>query len=522
MQAAGPQSGRSDGDTVRGPGRVGNKDHLLDRARAAELVATLTLMPHRLRSDEAFELETFWWRPDRNGRPPDDGSRPPSHGTLRFTPDHGVELTVFDLLGDLNPLQGVGRLPALFGETLDHKPCVLFDALPLNQSGDLSGAHHRLVLRGHQFVFGEHVSDPNGVESKVFDVRLRGLRQWLTTGHCVESGQVRHGLSREGTPGGLSIELPGSQLTLGFDWSERGGQVTEEHATATFAFEEPVALNEFVANWLQPLQDLMVLATREQSVLESLRIQRYDERRAEQVHPAIRVAASSDYWNSWNVEVVRTPNVRLRPSRESEYRQILLPASALADDLDRSLRRWYELRWELREAGTSFFNNLNQDSAPLNRRLLDGMSFAETYHRLRHAGEAPLAKKEHRRLRDLMLECIGDHPERERYKRALDYANRPDNIERIADLFARARSVDFAVDVQEETLPAQLVATRNYLIHWGDRTTKVLDGVHRFHAVRRLMVVLEVNLLLDLGLAPDLVKACVDESYLSAVWEDEQ
>jgi hypothetical protein len=478
-------------------------------------------MGHRLRSDEAFELETFWWRPDHDGRPPDDGSRPSSHGTLRFTPDHGVELTAFDLLGDLNPLQGLRRLPALFGETLDHKPCVLFDALPVNQSGSLFGAHHRLVMRAHQFVLGEHVPDPNGVESKAFDVRLRGLREWLTTAHRVDTGQVRHGLSREGTPRGLSIELPGSQLTLGFDWSERAGQVTEEHTTATFAFEEPVALERFVADWLQPLQDLIVLATREQSVLESLRIERYDERRAEQVHPAIRVAASSDYWNSWHLEVVRTPNVRLGPSRESEYRQILLPASALADDFEGSLQRWYDLRWQLREAGTSFFNNLNQDSAPLNRRLLDGMSFAETYHRLRHSGKAPLPKTEHRRLRDLMLECIDDHPERERYKRALDYANRPANVERIADLFARARSFDFALDIQEEKLPAQLVATRNYLTHWGDRTTKVLDGVGRFHAVRRLMVVLQVNLLLDLGLAPDLVKACVDESYMTTVWEDE-
>jgi len=298
--------------------------------------------------------------------------------------------------------------------------------------------------------------------------------------------------------------------------------VTEEHATATFAFEEPVALDRFVADWLQPLQDLIVLATREQSVLESLRIERYDERRAEQVHPAIRVAASSDHWNSWNLEMVRTSNVRLRPSREGEYRQILLPASALADDFEDPLRRWYELRWELREAGTSFFNNLNQDSAPLNRRLLDGMSFAESYHRLRHSGKAPLSKTEHCRLRDLMLDCVDDHPQRERYKRALDYANRPENVERIAELFGRARSVDFAVDIQEETLPGELVATRNYLTHWGDRTTKVLDGVGRFHGVRRLMLVLQVNLLLDLGLAPDLVKACVDESYLSAVWEDGQ
>jgi hypothetical protein len=109
-------------------------------------------MSPRLRSDEAFGLETFWWRPDDDGRPPNDGTQPPSHGTLRFTPDHGVELTVFDLLTDLTPLQVPGRLHALFGETLEHKPCVLFDALPITSSGSLFGAHNHLVVHAHQFV----------------------------------------------------------------------------------------------------------------------------------------------------------------------------------------------------------------------------------------------------------------------------------------------------------------------------------------------------------------------------------
>lgn len=482
-------------------------------------------MRTRLRSDQAFDLETFWWPPDPHGQPPDDGNPPSRHGTLHFTPDRGVELTVFDLLADAPPLQVPGRcFPALFGETLEHKPCVLFAALPTSSSGPLFGAHQRLVVHAHQFVLGEHVPSLDDVESKTFDVRLRGLREWLIAAHRIGAGQVRKGLSREDTPEGISIELPGSHLTLGFDWSERGGQVTEEHATATFSFEEPLALEQFVADWLQPLQDLIVFATREQSVLESLRIHRYDERRADHVHPAIRVAASSDHWNSWTLEVVRTPNVRLRPPRQSEYEHVLLPASALGEELEGGLGRWYELRWGLREAGASFFNSLNQDSTYVNRRLLDAMSFAERYHhRLRHSAQPPVPKPEHRRLRDLMLACIDDHPERERYKRALDYANRPDNSERIADLFARAHSVDFAVDIQEETLPGQLVATRNYLTHWDvKKKAKVLDGVGRFHAVRRLMVVLQANLLLDLGLAPDSVKVCIDESYRTAVWEDER
>lgn len=277
----------------------------------------------------------------------------------------------------------------------------------------------------------------------------------------------------------------------------------------------------FIADWLVPLQDLLVLATREQSVLQSLLVERYDERRAESVHPAIRHGSRAETWNLYNLQVVQTPHVPLARPRENEFKNVLLPAAALADDLEGPLQRWYELRGRLREAGTAFFTSLNQDQPGLNSHFLECMSFAEAYHRGEHGSSTPLPKAEHKRLRDLMLERISDHPHEERYKRALDDANRPNNTERVTELFARARKVDFGIDLHEASLPARLVATRNYLAHWSDRRTKVLNDAARFHALRRLTLVLQVNLLLDLGLETATVKACVDESYRNAVWGNE-
>lgn len=136
---------------------------------------------------------------------------------------------------------------------------------------------------------------------------------------------------------------------------------------------------------------------------------------------------------------MRTPNVPLARRRESEFKKVLLPAAALADDLEAVLQCWYELRWRLREAGASFFTSLNQDRRSLDRHFLECMSFAETYHRLEGPSTPPIPKDEHRRLREMMLERLGEHPDRERYKRALDYANRPDNAKRIAELRSRTR-----------------------------------------------------------------------------------
>jgi hypothetical protein len=477
-------------------------------------------MVHRLRSDESFELDSFWWSPDSESSVAQGGGAK-SHGTLRYSPRRGFELTVFDLLPGLFPFQEPDRIPVLFGETLQRKPCVLFDAVLSKMEGNLFGGHHRFVLRAHDFLLGEHVAAVAGVKSQRFHLRLRGLREWLVTSMRLSPRQVRKGLTREGNPEGISVQLGGPQLRLGFDWRERGGQVIEEHATATFEFEEEIDLQRFIADWVVPLQDLLMLATREQSVPQSLVVERYDKRRAESVHPAIRHGSRAETWNRYNLQVVRTPHVPLARPRENEFKNVLLPAAALADDLEGPLERWYDLHWRLREAGASFFTSLNQDLPRIDSHFLECMSFAEAYHRGEHGSSTPLSKAEHKRVRALMLECVRDHPHEERYKRALDDANRPNNTERITELFARARKVDFGIDLHEASLPGQLVATRNYLTHWSDRRTKVLDDAARFHALRRLTLVLQVNLLLDLGIEAAIVRACVDESYRNAVWGDD-
>lgn len=524
-----PLPGRSRSDDTS-PEAQGSVAPALELAGPSVEIATLLFeMTHRLRSDESFELDTFWSRPGPDGRLPTEGGGAQTHGTLRYSPGRGLELTVFDLFPELKAFEETNRVPVLFGETLEHKPCVLFDALIVKTEGNLFGGHHRVVLRAHQFMVGEHVPRPDEVRSQRFQVRLRGLYEWLTASFRVNAEEVLRGLSHEENPEGRSIELQGSRLLLGFEWRERGGRVVEEFATATFEFDEELELQQFFEDWLVPLQDLLVLATQEQSVLQSLLVERCDERRWESLHPAIRSTTSREAWNRWELQVVRTPNVPLARPRQSEFESLLLPAAALADDLEGALRRWHKLRRRLREAGTYFFTSLNQHS-PLNRRFLDCMSFAETYHRVNgnaFPSKTRLPEQEHSRLRDLMLAALDDdhphgpHPHLELYARALGNANRQTNAERISELFARARVVDFGVDLQEETLPARLVATRNYLTHWSSNKNNVLPPVARFHAVRRLTIVLQVNLLLDLGLCADTVKTCVDEGYRTSVWEDE-
>ena len=354
-------------------------------------------------------------------------------------------------------------------------------------------------------------------------VEVRGLREWLTASFRITPDKARRGLSRAAHPEGVSIELEGLQLRLALEAAGGAGRLMPDVATATYEFDRTIELGAFLTDWLAPLQHFLVLATREQSLLQSLTIERYDERRWARVAPLVRHATSPDALNRWMVQAVRTPNVPLAVENPQTFTKILLPAAAIADELDCVLRRWYKLDARLREAGVSFFTRLNQHGHSLNDDLLGYVSFAETYHRLNSANfpcVRPLPPDDHERLRDIMLAALDNASpsvdEREVYKQALGNANQLKNARRIAEVFARACTVGIEIDLESESLPGALVATRNYLAHWSAR--KVLEGAARAQALRKLTVALQVNLLLDLELSPDLVRRCVSESYMHAVW----
>jgi len=68
-------------------------------------------------------------------------------------------------------------------------------------------------------------------------------------------------------------------------------------------------------------------------------------------------------------------------------------------------------------------------------------------------------------------------------------------------LIARATSVLDEWDLDSRLLCDELYETRNWMIHWGERGAHVVDDTaDMVLLVRRLIVVLYVNMLLDLGL----------------------
>jgi hypothetical protein len=134
-------------------------------------------------------------------------------------------------------------------------------------------------------------------------------------------------------------------------------------------------------------------------------------------------------------------------------------------------------------------------------------SRSERYHRAFH-DDPPLPEDVHRRLKEAMLEAIDKEYHRV-YDSPLKYANQQTERQRLTFLIARAGSALPSLADPRNAFRNALVETRNQYSHQGEPGPNVIPDADLYAHVERLIEVLEVNLVLDLGLDADEIPRCM-------------
>jgi len=450
---------------------------------------------------EPFELEAFWWRP---GAPKTEA---PHHGTVRFDPEGGLWLTVFGWYNDYQPATPL-QVPFVHGVSFGGKPITLLELVASQHTGQLFGGYSRDELRASWLLEGVHVDSSEALVLERARVRYRGLSEWLAEPAVTENG--RDLLES------VEVNAAGARISFGFDRVDQKPSRFESRqkrlGTALFEFPSPVSLKDCVQDWVGAVQDLLVFATREQSLVEAVTVSFWDPSIAEKIAPAIRAGAPNRDWNRVDVRIAYRHGVRLAPKRHP-YERILFGPAALGESASDVLGRFFDLHRQLRPVATVLFNELNLAVPSLEKRVITLMAFAEAYHRELH-DDRPLSRADHRRFRKEMLGAIDDEHARAVYAARLDYANEQSAKERLDELFDRASTVLAELDKSAGSLPRQLVATRNRYVHWGEPSEHVLDFQPLIDALRTLIVVVQVNLLLDLEVEAKLIERLIQKSYL--------
>lgn len=197
-------------------------------------------------------------------------------------------------------------------------------------------------------------------------------------------------------------------------------------------------------------------------------------------------------------------------ARANAFHQVPLPFAALGENPVAAVGRWYDLRDELAGAGNSLFGTINRRHRTLEPDLLSVLSVVEGYHRARF-DQLVVDEKEHKVAVETMMDALPEHLV-ENYRKRLTYANEQTQRKRVRAIIERAEPVVFQASGWTK-LVNPLIETRNFLTHWGEKSDDVLDGEDLWLALKRVEIVLRINLMLDLKIDPVDIQGSINISH---------
>jgi ApeA-like protein len=212
--------------------------------------------------------EGYFWLPGESRR---------FYGRVEYALSTGVQLHLFDTnLTQWEPdgPRGPSKVAVLHGEELGGRPLTLLDVYPQKWShvglrregGDVIDGFAETLLKG------AHLLRRDELTVSLASCSLHGLREFLTGG-LVDGGLLSapKDAFRADT---LPVELgPCVQLLFLAERSHNLDRIKESRevlARAQWTFDPPLALTQLEDEFLRPLQDLILFATRRQSYIASL------------------------------------------------------------------------------------------------------------------------------------------------------------------------------------------------------------------------------------------------------------
>lgn len=427
-------------------------------------------------SDSDQLIEGWFWRPGN------ESNR--AYGRIVHDGVSNPQLHLVD--SDLMPGDGVSPpavpIGTLHGRILGGGPLTVQGFYPTSWSSPpLSSEDNIIDGFAERVLVGAVVAADAEFECSTAVCDLFGLRE-LLTGGTVDQGAVAHPSEDEEHAPRLSVDLGDGVSLLFTVFQRRGGTRadvrTTLHASAQFSADPAVPLSVLEREYIQPLQDLILFATRRQSYVASMSVHH--------VQDLMPVKVLQATWP--------TPH---------EIRDVYALALNLGDHADPAsvIASWYQLRRRVGPVWETFFSALDRPETLLEDQLLTMISFAEGYHRAIHGAGAPLSEEQHTEALRAIKEAIKERRVRAVYKAALEHANSATQATRLHELTAVALvCIGERWDLDADQFCARLSHTRNWLIHWGRKGKETVeDPAGRAILVRQLIVVMYLNLVRDMG-----------------------
>lgn len=443
-----------------------------------------------------FAFDGFWWLPEPEDCEPqaEAGEPPQAQGRLSYDPEDGAELAVIDLRLDPEDLFKPQKpIPVLYGCNLQGKPCTLLDLAPDTIEVNQFGGHTREVLQSNCFVYGQHVEGLDDLQFNHVTVSISGMQEWVNH-YWTPPGEdeaaadlLVNDVYKVPLEGGFLLFQRSPATLLG----QLANRKSDAAVNVRFEFDEPLSYPEFRKRYADPLRDLILLTAHGSCEVEAISAFVPSEK-------IVWCGVDRPNESLESVSVIERPSPDWRAPRPDSFMFVPMPLRAWGADAANVISRWFALRETLEGPGDLFFATINKPHPDIEGDLLNLLSVAEGYHRV-FWDESPFPDEVHVEAVAAMLDAVGD-AQKDHYRRRLAYANQQSQRQRVRALFERAEPALWEVKSWRKNQLQDLISTRNFLTHWGDRDEKVLEDWDLWFGLNRLRIVLEINFYLDLGI----------------------
>jgi hypothetical protein len=454
--------------------------------------------PDKCELTSPFELHGNWWRPDR-----DQNQR--VAGCLTYTPDHGVQLQLYDDLPDegWTWLKGEKLDRPIWGEVEGFAgkqvKVSLFGAIPTNRPNDPNAedkpSAHTIYFINRAIV-GAYALDPNSLLVTSIHFSVSDFESFVNTKPVAalydgESVKVDYTAAKAVD---ITLQEPCFHIEinthLGVDASLFDRNCTINYRdNMSLTPPKPIQFGD-ATDAVFSLQNFFLMCARESVELRYIQ----------------GVLESGEIISSFG-------SMRGRRKRRTTPRDWVLTLNEIGTSFQEVLNKWFVLVKKLRFVGPVFFSELTSPSPVQDARFFHFAGCLEAFHRevVQEDLGKFLPKKDYREItKSLLANLPPTVPEalKDAMRSALSHANDHSFAERIDALFnALEPETQKLLTDDPKRFVAAIKHSRNKLAHiTDDPAGEVFEGKEFVHANLSLRAWLTILILKECGIAESVIR----------------
>ncbi len=456
---------------------------------------------------EEFQDKGYWWLPSQPERK--------ISGTLKYHPVLGITL---ELMGSFRAMSDPKRKETeniILGKTANNREITLYKCYASGFSLSMGVGVSTSSYTAIALFVGYHFQAAEDVAFSSFSIGYYYLEDWTgITGFALThekdgSGRFSKQVVTYSFPDKIVVDVGDLNISINHRLQSGGNNLAEvsmkQVTYLKVTSQKPVSFEEFndrinflLHNFLsfglgRATRPLFITATNENS----------------------KEQFPDGTLHDCEIEIYYGVNELPDVPKKVHPADMLFLLSDIRDSLDLCLNSWFLKGEILRPVYELYFANLNSSSMYLTHEFLNLTQALESYHRRvaeGHYVDDQAFEDLYRSLLNSVPPSIPDNF-KSALKQRFKYLNEFSLRKRLGELIIKCSPMFLEFIKDSDTFIETVVATRNYLTHFDKKPiANVLHGEALYWVTRKLRVLLEICLMLEIGLSVKLINQLVNRN----------